>query len=25
VNISRPKEPSTGGYGGGDRGSRGGY
>jgi len=25
VNISRPKEPSTGGYGGGDRGGRGGY
>ena len=24
VNISRPKEPSTGGYGGGDRGDRGG-
>ncbi|PKO26366.1 MAG: RNA-binding protein [Betaproteobacteria bacterium HGW-Betaproteobacteria-9] len=25
VNISRPKEPGTGGYGGGDRGRRGGY
>ena len=25
VNISRPNEPSTGGYGGGDRGGRGGY
>ena len=25
VNISRPKEPSTGGYGGGGGGGRGGY
>ncbi|MGS5089661.1 RNA recognition motif domain-containing protein [Hydrogenophaga sp. A37] len=25
VNISRPKEPSTGGYGGGDRGGRRAY